>query len=94
MIVQAVNCLPNTTKKIFICLDEHVKNYNLKDILYNTYSNTDLFTINKITEGQACTCEIGINNNHLHGESAILISACDNGVYYDINKYQKLVDDK
>jgi bifunctional N-acetylglucosamine-1-phosphate-uridyltransferase/glucosamine-1-phosphate-acetyltransferase GlmU-like protein len=25
---------------------------------------------------------------------SILISACDNGVYYDIKKYQKLVDDQ
>jgi NDP-sugar pyrophosphorylase family protein len=92
MIVQAVNCLPNTTKKIFICLDEHVKNYKLKDILHNTYPNTNVYTINQITEGQACTCEIGINNGYLDGERSILISACDNGVYYDINKYQKLVD--
>jgi bifunctional N-acetylglucosamine-1-phosphate-uridyltransferase/glucosamine-1-phosphate-acetyltransferase GlmU-like protein len=94
MIIQAVNCLPYTTKKIFICLNEHLNNYNLKAILNNSYNNLYLHTINQITEGQACTCEIGINNGFVDADSSILISACDNGVYYDKNKYQKLVDDK
>jgi hypothetical protein len=92
MIVQAVNCLPDTSKKVFICLDDHVNKYNLDRILKETYSNSLVFSIDGVTQGQACTCEIGINNCSVSLGSSILISACDNGVYYDINKYQKLVD--
>jgi NDP-sugar pyrophosphorylase family protein len=93
MVVQAVNCLPDATNKIFICLQEHLDKYNLNHVLNSFYNNTLIYGIDKITEGQACTCEIGINNSNLDIESPILISACDNGVYYDVKKYQELVDD-
>jgi dTDP-glucose pyrophosphorylase len=93
MIIQAVNCLPDTSKKIFICLDEHLKTYNLQKALLNSYNNSKIYSINEITDGQACTCEIGINNEKMSMETSILISACDNGVYYDVEKYQQLLDD-
>jgi len=94
MIVQAVNCLPCTNKKIFICLHEHNKKYKLNDILSNSYPNSEVQCISEVTQGQACTCEIGLNNAKIKMDDAILISACDNGVYYDIDKYQKLVDNQ
>ena len=93
MIVQAVKCLPETNKKIFICLEDHLKKYNLKETLEASFNNVEIYPINKITEGQACTTEIGINLSNIDLESPILISACDNGVYYDINEYNKLVND-
>lgn len=93
MIVQAVNCLPDTSKKVFICLNDHVSKYNLDHTLKENYSKSLVVSIDGVTQGQACTCEIGIKNCNVPLESSILISACDNGVYYDINKYQKLVDD-
>jgi bifunctional N-acetylglucosamine-1-phosphate-uridyltransferase/glucosamine-1-phosphate-acetyltransferase GlmU-like protein len=93
MVIQAVNCLPTTTNKIFICLQNHLDNFNIYNTIKSYYNNSKIFGINEITEGQACTCEIGINNSKIDLESAILISACDNGVYYDVKKYQQLVDD-
>ena len=92
MIIQAVNCLPTTYKKIFICLNDHLRFYDLDKILLNSYSNTSIYSINKVTQGQACTCQIGITNSELDMNTSILISACDNGVYYDVNKYQALLD--
>lgn len=93
MIVKAVNCLPQSNNNIFICLDEHIKNFNLENVL-NQYSNCKIKSINKTTDGQACTCEIGINEFNLNLEDPILISACDNGVYYDTDKYLNLVNDQ
>jgi bifunctional N-acetylglucosamine-1-phosphate-uridyltransferase/glucosamine-1-phosphate-acetyltransferase GlmU-like protein len=94
MVIQAVNCLPTTTNKIFICLQEHLDKYKINDTINSFYDNTKIYGINKITEGQACTCEIGINISSINLEQPILISACDNGVYYDIKKYQSLVNDE
>jgi NDP-sugar pyrophosphorylase family protein len=94
MIVQAVNCLPETTNKVFICLEEHLKNYDINKTLEETYNNCNIISINKITDGQACTTEIGINETNLDLENPILISACDNGVYYNKEKYQKLLEDE
>jgi bifunctional N-acetylglucosamine-1-phosphate-uridyltransferase/glucosamine-1-phosphate-acetyltransferase GlmU-like protein len=94
MIVQAVNCLPKTNNKVFICLQQHIDDYDIKNILENEYTNCKVFSIDKITEGQACTSEIGIDKSNVDLNNSILISACDNGVYYDIDKYQQLVDDE
>jgi NDP-sugar pyrophosphorylase family protein len=94
MIIQAVNCLPETSQKIFICLDEHLKKYPIETIIHSNYKNSQVHGIDKLTEGQGCTCEIGINNANINMNNPILISACDNGVYYDVKKYQELVDDE
>jgi bifunctional N-acetylglucosamine-1-phosphate-uridyltransferase/glucosamine-1-phosphate-acetyltransferase GlmU-like protein len=94
MILQAVNCLPETKEKVFICLKHHDKDYDLEKLLSKEYSNSRIYQIESVTEGQACTCEIGLNLDNFDLEKPILISACDNGVYYDTEKYQKLIDDE
>jgi len=94
MIIKAVDCLPQTNKKIFICLKEHVEQYKIDNILKEYYKNTEVLSIDTTTEGQACTCELGINEFNIDLEKPILISACDNGVYYDTQKYIDLVNDE
>lgn len=95
MIIQAVNCLPDTTHKVFICLEEHIKTYSgLKSTLETNYNRCDIIPINDITEGQACTTEIGIVRGKINIENPCLISACDNGVYYDKDEYEKLLKDE
>lgn len=93
MVIQAVNCLPETTDKIFICQEEHLKNYDIKNNILKHYPNSKILSIDHVTEGQACTCELAFKNYNINFEHPILISACDNGVYYDINKYNELVED-
>lgn len=94
MVVQAVKCLPQSDNNIFICLKEHLDNYNLENELKYNFDNVKIKSINYVTQGQACTCEIGINEFKIDPEAPILISACDNGVYYDTEEYQKLLDDE
>jgi len=93
MIIKAVDCLPTTTSKIFICLEDHIKEHNIDTILKNYYDNSSVVSINETTNGQACTCEIGIQELNLDLEKPILISACDNGVYYNKQQYIDLVND-
>lgn len=94
MVVKAVDCLPKSEKNIFICLDEHIKKYGLNNLLNTFYDNISILSINHVTKGQACTCELGIEAFNLDLEDPILISACDNGVYYDTKKYGKLLNDE
>ena len=94
MVVQAVNCLPNSTNYVFICLEEHLNNYPLENRLKDSYPESKVFGINGVTEGQACTTEIGIKRADIDLDKPILITACDNGVYYDVEKYQNLADDE
>ena len=93
MIIQAVNCLPKTTHHVFICQEEHVSSYPIIENINKYYPNADIHGIDHITEGQACTCEIGITKSNINMETPILISACDNGVYYNKEEYNKMLED-
>jgi len=92
MIIKAVECLPQTSSKIFICQNDHLNKYEIGNTIKNYYPESNIIGINYITEGQACTCEIAFRECDVPFEKPVLISACDNGVYYDINKYEKLLE--
>jgi len=93
MIVQAVKCIPASTHHVFVCLKKHAENTDITETIRHHFQNTQIVTVPNITEGQACTTEIGILKSNVDLDRPILVSACDNGVYYDVAKYQKLVDD-
>ena len=94
MVLRAVSDLPICDKNIFIGLNSHLVEYDIDTKLKNKFKTYDLIGIDEVTEGQACTCEIGINNSEVDLEDPIMISACDNGVYYDTQKYLELVNDE
>ena len=91
MIVQAVNMLPSSNKNNFICLQEHLDAYPIRNVLEGRFQNPTIFTIPDVTEGQACTTMIGLEN--ISDSEAILVSACDNGVDFDEEAYMKLEAD-
>jgi dTDP-glucose pyrophosphorylase len=96
MVISATKCLPQTKNQVFIGLTEHFKDENFKD--YNTikknYPKSNVITIEKVSDGQAATCEIGILEYKSSNDYPILISACDNGVRYNQEKYDKLLNDE
>lgn len=94
MVINAVNCLPNTERKIFICLEEHINFYGIDSVLKNEYENCEISKITNVTDGQAITCKIGITEHIADLESPILISACDNGIFYKSKELQKMIDDE
>jgi dTDP-glucose pyrophosphorylase len=93
MIIQAVNCLPQSDNNVFMCLEDHIEDFGIDSKLSEYYPNTRVVSINETTQGQASTCQIGIDEVGIHLQSPILISACDNGVYYDSQKYLDMVND-
>ncbi len=88
MIVQAAAALPQAEKQIFVCLQEHLDASPLEQTLNETYSQASVIGINAVTEGQACTCAIGLAN--IDQESPVTIGACDNSMLYDAQKYAAL----
>jgi NDP-sugar pyrophosphorylase family protein len=93
MVIQAVSQLPTTSHKIFICQEEHLTTYHIGETIKEYFPESTVIGINYITEGQACTCDIALQKCEIPLDKPILISACDNGVYYDPITYQTLVDD-
>jgi NDP-sugar pyrophosphorylase family protein len=93
MVVQAVECLPPAKEIIFVTLNEHLQKYNLHDIFHCHFPHVKVIPISNVTEGQACTCEIGIKHANIQENEPLLISACDNGAYYDTQVYETMVKD-
>jgi NDP-sugar pyrophosphorylase family protein len=91
MIIKATECLPKSKNYTFIYLDEHKKNHKIDNILYNYYPDSIHYSIDNVTNGQASTVKIGLPNNL---NESILISACDNGVCYDFDEFDKLIKDE
>ena len=81
MIVQAANSLPSADYWIFICRKEHIEEYQIDKILKQYYPNSDIISIDYLTEGQASTCLLA--KNFLHPDDQLTIGACDNAMEYD-----------
>jgi NDP-sugar pyrophosphorylase family protein len=92
MIIQAANSLPKSQKLIFVALKEHLMNYPLKKVLKDEFINSKIVSLEDTTQGQAITCSLGLKDEDIN--SSLLIAATDNGMIYDQNKYQKLIEDK
>ena len=90
MIYEAIKCLPNADKYIFVCLKEHVRKYQIDDLLLSKYTNAEIVLIDEVTEGQACTAEIGLKGSSANLEEPLLISSCDYGLEWDKDKYNSL----
>jgi NDP-sugar pyrophosphorylase family protein len=92
MVIQAVNSLPKSQKLIFVALKEHLMNYPLKKVLKDEFIDPKIVSLENVTQGQAITCSLGLKDEDIN--SSLLIAATDNGMIYDQNKYQKLIEDK
>ena len=85
MMEQALKCLPKTDQTILGARTDH------KDLLpLDTYP--DVVWLDEVLPGQACTTE-KIINQISNPDKSILVTACDNAVLYDPNKFISLVDD-
>jgi NDP-sugar pyrophosphorylase family protein len=93
MIVRAVESIPRCKAQTFLCLNEHMAAYPLSDTLKQEFPDSTIIGIDEVTEGQACTCEIGLNGAGIAPTDPIMISACDNGVDYDREAYLRLEND-
>jgi NDP-sugar pyrophosphorylase family protein len=80
MVDQAVCCLPKTDDIIYACIKGH----------QSPGQNT--VWIDQVLEGQACTTERIVNV--IEPDSSILISACDNGMFYDADEFLKLANNQ
>ncbi len=70
---------------IYVDRDFHKKD-GVEDKIKEFFPKASFITVDKLTEGQACTCLLAkekINNNE-----ELLIAGCDNGMIIDQNKFE------
>ncbi len=92
MIIQAANSLPNSKEHIFVTLQEHLDNYPLAKALQDEYRECKIVPISEVTEGQAITSKLGLEN--IDENKSLLIAATDNGMIYNQERFNSLVEDE
>jgi len=83
MVTQAIECLPRTEETFIVKLKNHA---------IPLECDATVTEIDAVTDGQATTCSLVAKD--LDGSKSILISACDNGAYYDSSELVKLITDE
>lgn len=75
-------------KFIFICQNEHIKKYGLKELLQRLDDDVEIIGIDGITEGQVCT--VLKAENLIDNDSPLMTANSDQFIDFDINKYLEL----
>lgn len=91
MVIQAAVALPKSEKHIFVCLKEHLDNYPIEKEIKAVEPNAKIIPLSEVTEGQACTCELGLKDEDL--DSPLVIAPSDWQALWDADKYSKLIND-
>jgi len=90
MAVQALMDLPLTDRQKFILREDMQGINQLKEALQNNTSAAEFAVLDHMTDGQASTCVEGANG--LAMNEPVTIAACDNGMIYNSNLFQSLMD--
>ena len=97
MVSQAIYDLPAATNHVFLLRGDMPEYEHLSQELKHQYPQAIIKVLAGLTEGQACTALLGVEELLNHGHPAtfepITFGACDNGVLYDQAAYQTLLDD-
>tara|TARA_B100001989_G_scaffold251598_1_gene231175 strand:+ start:985 stop:2562 length:1578 start_codon:yes stop_codon:yes gene_type:complete len=92
LLFNALDDLPNTSKKKFIFRKDMQKLNIMTSHLKDLYPDADIQILNDKTKGQAHTCLLGLENIDLN--KPLIISACDNGLVYDFSRLKGLISDE
>lgn len=94
MIQVVVNNLrPNCDHRfIFICQEQHIESYNLREKLSGYASNSIVIGIDGLTEGAACT--VLKAKDLINNENPLMIANSDQYVDIDINDYLATMDEQ
>lgn len=93
MVLASTRDLPEASRYVYVCLEEHVREHAVDKIILNARPRAEVISIPQVTEGQACTCEIAIRSAGLSPDEPIMITACDNTCLYDAAQLQQWLSD-
>ena len=91
MVVQSTKSLPESNNYIFVALKKHYENYSLEKTLNNNFKNIKIVNLEKVTEGQAITCSLGLKD--IDYNASLYIGATDIGMLYDELRLKKVIED-
>ena len=77
---------------IFICQNQHIKDYGLEQKLKSYAQNVEIIGIDGITEGQVCT--VLKAKELINNDDPLMTANSDQYIDFDINDYLKDMDDR
>lgn len=96
MVLQAAHDLPRSAHHVFVLRQDMPGQAGITAELLAEYPNAIICLVETLTEGQACTAQIGLDALQkavTHPESPITFAACDNGVLYDARALEQCLED-
>lgn len=91
MVVCATKDLPGVLKTgenlIYVERDFHRKD-GTEQVIKKYFPQATFMAIQRLTEGQACTCLLA--KPYIDNDEELLIAGCDNGMEYNIKKFNEL----
>jgi NDP-sugar pyrophosphorylase family protein len=88
MVIRASKDLPAADNYVYVLLEDHTAKYDIQSIIKEHIPQSEFVILDKVTEGQACTCLVALDK--IADGDDIMIGACDNGLIYDIDKFLEL----
>ena len=85
-------CPMRSHKFIFICLQEHINDYNIELLLKRWVPDCDVVPVSHVTEGAACT--VLLAKHLIYDENPLMIANSDQWVDININDYLISMDNK
>lgn len=80
------NIAPRTEHRfIFLCLEEHIKQYHLPELLQRIAPGCAIVPVDHVTEGAACT--VLLAREYIDTDDALMIANSDQYVDIDINEF-------
>jgi NDP-sugar pyrophosphorylase family protein len=89
MIDRVLHTLPHAALAVAVCRAEHLNEPALEASLCNSGRETELISLDRRTEGQACTCLLA--EGSIPANDPVLVSPCDSSLIYDENAFAALV---
>ena len=88
MILQAIGDLTPTSHQVFVLRKDLPQYQKIVEELKHFHPNALVKILPEITQGQACTALMGLEDN-VEENIPVTIGACDNGILYDSKKLQE-----
>ncbi len=89
MAANALCDLPKADQNVFVLRKNLKGRGKLQKILARAVSKPSFVILDQMTDGQATTCVEGVKK--IPNDTCITIAACDNGMIYDVEKFEKLL---
>ena len=90
MFITAIRSFPSADRYILVCRRNIFE--RLKSITEGVLPQSEIIVIDKVTEGQACTCLLA--EDRLNPEEGLFTASCDYQMVYDHERYEQLLADE